>query len=172
MPLTNPSIEISGTYFSRFLDTVGDGSGDKDAIGDYSAAATDFLIAPQEPDETIKVARVIVQIADTGTVDAGSYGNGIALTNGIRLLLLDGANIQTDYMDGFPVLTNGTWARVSYDVAATAFGAGENYVSVRWTFTKGGSAITLRQGQSLAMRLNDDFSNLNSHTFCVQGLTI
>ncbi len=169
--LSSPSANNSGgTYFSRFLDTVGDGSGTKDANGDFSGAAQDFLITPNNS-QYFSIHRLIVEITDAGPIDAGRYGNNIILTNGITLLLLEGATIITDFTDGMPVFTNATWAKFCYDVLNTDFGAGDNYVQAHWTFTRGGAPLRLPSGRSLALRLNDDFTGLISHTFLVQGLS-
>lgn len=165
----NPTSQ--GEYFSRFLDETGDGSGNKDAIGDYSAVVTDFLITPPV-NNTFDIFRLLVQIADTGPIDAGFYGNNIVLTNGIRLLLLDNTGtIITDYVDTMPIITNANWARFAFDAKKTDFGAGQNYIDIRWTFQRGGRPLRLRN-QSLAVRLNDDFTSLTSHTFLMQGLSL
>lgn len=163
-----PGKPSGAEFFCRFLDTNGNGTGTVNAIGDFSAAPIDFFILPPV-NVTMDIFRIIVQIVDSGPVDAGSYGNGITLTNGISLLRLEGSTILQDLMVGVPVLTNGNWGRFAFDVIDTSFGTGENYVVVRWTFNRGGAPIRLIN-QSFAARLNDDFTGLNSHTFLVQGL--
>jgi len=156
------------TTICRFLDTNGDGTGTKDAIGDYSSAAEDFYIQPGA-NETYEIHRLIVRIADSGAPDAGKYGNNITLTNGISVHLEGG--ITRDLTDNMPVLSNGDRSKLCYDVNVISWGTGDDYVGVRWTFSKSGAPITLRGSISdkLIVRLNDDFSNLVGHTFMVQG---
>jgi hypothetical protein len=68
---------------SRYADTVGDGSGIKNAIGDYSGETpTIFKIAPSAG-EIYVINRLIPFLRDTGGLDADKYGNNITLTNGI-----------------------------------------------------------------------------------------
>lgn len=170
MSLSSPALDAPiGNFFCRFLDTNGDGSGTVQAIGDFSGASVDFFITPPE-NIRFDINRILIQIVDMGPVDAGSYGNGITLTNGISFLLLDGSTVLQDFMVGLPVLTNGDWGRFAFDIIDTSFGTGENYVSARWTFTRGGGPIKLNN-LSFAARLNDDFSGLVAHTFLVQGVS-
>lgn len=170
MPLSSPAAGSGGIYFSRFLDTAGDGTGTKNATGDFLASATDFKLTPG-PGQQFQINRICIQIEDVGNINSGKYGNLPALTNGILLLVLNGLNIDTDLMDGIPVFTNGNWSRCCYDFSITEFGGGAmNYVNARWTFARGGAPVILPAGLSLAMRLNDNFAGLNSHTFCAQGL--
>lgn len=156
--------------FFRFLDTAGDGTGTKNAIGNYSAAVTNFYIQP--PAGSIYViSRIIAHIADTGGLDAGSYGNGITLTNGVDIETADGTGTIIGITDGIPIKTNGEWARYCYDVQYTSFGTGLNYLNVRWSFFKTGSYIRIdgSKNELLKVILNDDFTDLDEHYFMVQG---
>ena len=158
--------------FARYADTVGDGSGVKQAIGDYSAAITDFLITPPENTQ-YKIARMIVHYEFTGVFTASDYGSGAQLANGISILRLDdNGNILDDYTDGIPITTNGNWGQPCYDSQPETVGAGNSYWRVRWTFARAGASINL-YNQSLAVRLNDDFTarNLVTHTFSMQGVS-
>ena len=172
MPLTSASVSNSGVYLSRYLDENGDGSGNNNAIGNYAAAATDFFIQPGEG-ERFDIARLIPSISDSAAFSGTSYGGIGALTNGVRLLKLDsGGNILFDYTAGDTVKSNAGWSAYCYDVTISNFGPGLNYLAARWTFTKGGAPITLRDQQQLVIRLNDDLSGLDSHRFLVQGVTL
>lgn len=169
MLTTNHIFDTQGFFFNRFFDTVGDGSGTKNAIGDYSLMPQDFILTPN-PERSLNVGRIIIEIVDGGSLDAGRYGNGIVLTNGIFLLLVD-ADLTTErnYMENMPVLTNGDWARFTGNIIISTFGAGDNFLTAVWDLTTSGKPVTLNN-QSLVMRLNDDFSNLVSHTFVAQGI--
>ena len=93
----------------RFLDTNGDGTGITNAIGNYNVTPTEFFIKPLVG-EVYEIDRLIIQIADNGSIDAGSYGNGISLTNGITLKKIDDlGNILIDLTNNAPILTNGAW---------------------------------------------------------------
>ncbi len=156
---------------SQLLDTVGDGSGTFDAIGDYSGAAEEFFIAPAAQ-EIYCITRLIVSLSDAGSFDADKYGNNIDITNGILLHVANASStlyplIQVNH----PVTTNAGWAHYCHDFTSHSFGSGQNHGTVRWTFAKSGQMVVLDGGLSekLVVTLEDDFSDLVSHHFLVQG---
>lgn len=157
----------------RYLDENGNGSGNKNANGNYAGSPTRFFIQPPA-DEVFFLNRMIVLLEDGGSIDAGGWGNGAALTNGVECDLRDPINdILTDLFDGLPLLTNAGWAQFCYDVRSTDFGAGNNYLGVRWTFTKSGRPLVLRgsKQESFGITFNDNVTNVVRNTFMVQGYT-
>ncbi len=158
------------SYVCRFMDTVGDGTGEKNAIGDYSSAEQIFFIQPSDIG-TLRITRLMISIEDAGPIDAGAYGNGIDLVNGIQLQVRDNSGVLNDLTDGVPIFTNAHWGRYTYDIKESSFGMGANYVLARWSFIKSGITIRLQgvENERLTMVLNDDFSGLVSHRFLVQG---
>lgn len=157
--------------FFRFLDTVGNGTGTKNAIGDYSSTQTDFkILNPVGADGDMEVNRLIVQIEDFGNAVAETYGVLGVLTNGVEILVFDGdGNTVIDVTDGQPIKNNGQWARHSYDVSIANFPGTNDFVECRWTFGRAGSPIELKPGWSFCARLNDDLQGLIAHYFQVQG---
>jgi len=154
----------------RYLDTNGDGTGTKSAIGNYSSSATSFMIKP--PDNYIYyLQRMIVMIEDGGAVDSGAYGNNITLTNGIHIHKSNDDGVILDFTDEFPIKTNADWGKLCYDVHNVNFGLGNEFVNVRWTFAKSGAPLKIdgNRGEKFEVILNDNFSGLVSHTFNVQG---
>ena len=152
----------------RFLDTAGNGTGTKDAIGDYSSGQK-FWIGPPAG-KCYVLHRCIVQIRDTANPSADGYGNLAALTNGIEpSVTINGT--KTDLSDGLTVKTNATWGRVCFDVKLDAFGSGNDFISVRWTFSKSGQPFILYGDDSdrFDMLLQDNLTGLVGHTFQVQG---
>ncbi len=159
---------------SRYLDTVGDGSGTKNAIGDYSAAVTEFKIQPAAS-LRFRIARLLVSVVDANGMRDDEYGNlGNALANGIQIQVKDtDGNVINDLTDGIPITTNGGWSHVCYDTQVFNIGAGEDHLLVRWTFSKSGTFIALSDNYYFAAILNDDFdeagTGLIGHYFMVQG---
>lgn len=161
----------------EFLDTVGDGSGTKNAVGDYSNQQ--FKIVPPAP-TIYYIRRMIVNIVDTGNMNAGTYGVLSALSNGISINYVSNG-VTYDLTGEVTVKTNGDWGRYCYDVSISDLGAVTNYVTARWTFAKalGGlvegietpNALTLygNNGDYFYANLNDDFAGITSHYFMVQG---
>lgn len=155
--------------FFRFLDTVGDGTGTINGNLDYSGAAADLKYIAPGPG--VNVARMIITVEDATGMRAERYGSlGAALTNGIKLIHLnvDGTD-RHDLTNGLPIKTNAQWGAYCYDVELKEWGAGNEFLLVRWTFEKAGSGIHLHPNEALAVRLNDDLRGLVNHNFQIQG---
>lgn len=162
-----------GQPFFRFLDTNGDGTGTKNATGNYASAADDFYL--QHPANAVTkcyLHRMIIHIADSANPSADVYGNlAAALTNGIQFLVLD-ANGDTfrDLTDGEPVKSNAEYGKFCFDVELDSFGSGADFIQIRWTFEKAGLPIQLSPGWSFVARVNDDLTGLIDHYFNLQGV--
>ena len=157
-------------HFSRVLSANGDGTGTKNAIGDYSSGQNFFIAPPAGSIYTI--TRMIVQIRDAGVFTADKYGFISELSTGISVLLLDDDdNTLVDLTDGLPVTCNADWGRLCHDVTHMDWGAGDEFISARWTFSKFGRPIQLHgdSGQKFAVHLEDDMTGLVDHLFTVQG---
>lgn len=153
----------------QLLDTIGDQLGSTEVNGDYSVTPQGFKFKPTENSALIE--RAFIMIEDSGSFDSGLYGNGLSLTNGIRVYLRDkDDNIITEYTS-FPIKTNGDWAGHCFDFNHFNWGAGNEVAAVRWTFSKAGEPIFIsaHKGEYLEFYLNDDFSGLIKHRFTIQG---
>ena len=142
------------------------------AVGNYAAAVEQFKYSPSR---RIEVHRLIIYIQDTGNFDVSSYGNGITLTNGIRVVVRDSNDMLLGALDGGePIKTNADWSGLCYDINYLSFGVGDNALAVRWTFERAGAPIRIdgSEGHYLAVELNDSFLALTDHTFNVQGIVI
>ncbi len=155
--------------FSRFLDTNGDGTGTKNAVGNYSSTATPFYIQPAA-NQTFYLARMLITVRDSGAFDAEEYGNGIALTNGITVTIHHDEHGELyDLTDGEPIKSNTDWGTRCYDVDVKTWGTGDEVLLGRWTFEKAGEPLVLNAPRSLRVNLNDNLSGLVGHYFVVQG---
>lgn len=162
---------MSRSDIYRILDTNGDGTGTKNAIGNYASAATKFYIKPPV-NQDYDLYRMIIHIADVGAFDAGKYGNNIELTNGIKVRISNASGVVLDLLDGLTVLTNVDWAGICYDARVSEFGLGDNYLHIRWTFAKSGQPLKINgeNGEWLEVLLNDSFVDLVAHYFTAQGV--
>ncbi len=151
----------------RYLDTNGDGTGTKSAIGNY-ASPTDFYFEAQRVTE---LHRILISVEDTQGMQAEEYGNlGAALSNGYVIEAKDASdNVLQDYCDGVAVTTNANLGRICYDLDLKSWGAGNELLLARFTFTRSGNPVILSAGQKLVVTLNDDFTGLLSHYFMLQG---
>ena len=157
----------------RYLDTVGDGTGTKNAGGagtDYSSTLTRFMIVPPATERFV-LSRMITMVRDSGTFDADKYGNGLALSNGITIEKRNAAGQLLDYCDGVPIKNNTGWAQMCHDKVIHSEGTGNEIMTVRWTFVKGGVPVELDgvNGEFFAATLNDDFTGLVEQYFFVHG---
>jgi hypothetical protein len=163
-------VEQESLVFNRPVSDNGLPAGNKNLIGNY-ATPTDFYVKAL-PGERLVISRVVVHVVDSGTFDSGSYGNGIVLTNGIKLVLNRASDGERDLTMGFPIKTNIDWARFCHDVLLSSFGIGNEGLSARWSFWKYGQryGIVLEEGDLIGFRLNDDFSGLVEHTMFFEGV--
>jgi len=162
----------SSLHVSRYLDTAGDGTGTKNATGDYSSTADEFYIAPAS-DEVMLIYELLIDIEDTSGMSESEYGNiGSALSNGIQIKKMRSVTVIDDFTDGVPVLTNANWGRVAFDKRYDTQGSGNESLVVRLRFIDTGEPIRLdgALGDRLAVQLNDDFTGLVSHYFKARGV--
>ena len=152
----------------RILDDLGDGTGVFNATGNYSNNITKFYI--QDFNNDILIKRLIVFISDAGSFDAGSYGNGITVSNGISIKKLDvNNNVLVDFTKQKKIKTNADLSYLSYGIQNTSFGSGLNYITAEIYFDDG---INLKRGEQFAVFFNDNFTNLNEHLFTIKGYII
>jgi hypothetical protein len=159
---------------SRFLSDDGTTSGTKEILGDYSETADEFTVAPPSG-QVFEIARIIVFVQDTGAFDAGDYGAiSSGITNGITVAVRDASGTITDLCDGVPITNNAGWARTCYDAQSLAWGTGDNMLTARWTFAKARAVPVLdgSKGEYLSAMVNDDLSDLVSHTIMAQGRSV
>lgn len=149
-------------------------SSDFEAIDDYSSASEDFYVEPAAG-EVWNISRLMVYIQDSGSFDSGGYGNngGNPLTNGIQVIHLYDS-VEYSLVDGENIKTNGHWARYCHDAVHYNYGAGDEFLTVRWTFSKAGKPLYLDgdRGDRVIIMVNDNHTNLNSHTFLFQGIKL
>ncbi len=162
------------TPLFQYLDTVGDGTGTKQAIGDYRTGEVFRIDAP--PGFICVIYRMLVHIQDAVSWRADRYGGlGAALPNGISIWVRsDDPTREVELTDGIPIKSNAEWAQVCYNTEQTAFGAGDDYLRARWTFSNSGQPLILRgdSNDRLTVELSDDFTGLVAHTFKIQGISI
>ena len=160
----------------QYLDTVGDTTGTDNAIGNYSDAGdglTEFKVAPGL-EEVYQLHRLVIVLSDAGTMVADGYGSSSALTNGIAAKIKNAAGTIVDFTSGDLIKANAEWAQICYDVAVLNFGTGNpnEYLTVRWTFTKGyGGPLILdgSKGEYFTLDLNDSMVHLLKQRFHAQG---
>ena len=158
--------------FVQTMDTVGDGSGTTEILGDFSAAAETFEVAgPTAADEHLVIVRVMVYTEDNASIDVEGYGGAAALTNGLTLDVTDSAGASVVDLTPTPIKSNGDWGAYCFDTAVDTWGQGDQAFKARWTFSKftDGSGLWLNNGQKLVLTANDSFVSLVAHRVIAQG---
>lgn len=152
----------------RLLDTNGDGTGTKNANGNYSSSPEEFYFKTLQD---AKINRLIIFIEDTTGIQAEEYGNlASALTNGYTLVVTDENDDEVlDLCDGLKIKTNANIGRYCFDVDLKTWGSGNDMIIARWTFLKAGFPLLLNTGYRLSITFNDDLSGLIEHSFMIQG---
>jgi hypothetical protein len=164
------------TPLYRYLDTDGDGTGTNNANGDYRAVPDGtgeeiFFIQPA-PGEIFRIERMIVSVRDSAGFRADKYGDiSGGLSTGIEIRVQSDGGTIVSLTNGINIKTNGDWAGVCYDANLYKEGSGDDYLAVRWTFSRAGYPLRLvgDDNERLEIVLNDNLSGLVHHYFQVQG---
>jgi len=129
-----------------------------------------YLAGPATYDDYAVVARIVVFAQDTGAMDAGGYGNGSALSNGITLKVTTADGTELIDLTPTPITTNGMWAAYCYDTQVQSWGTGDEILMARWTFTKSyGPGLELNHDSRLVATVNDDMTHLVNHLITAEG---
>lgn len=129
----NPHIGMTGPQkplMLRMLDTVGDGTGDQIANGNYSdagAGLTIFKFIPT-PGTIVRIKHMIVTIVDGGPANGDNYGGGITLANGIEIWFHTVLGETDPVTNGLPIKKNMDWSRLGAHIELSDFQTGNNYV--------------------------------------------
>ena len=156
----------------RYLSDDGTSSGTKNAIGNYSdgGLGETFFYYESPFGKTTVAQRMIMKIRDAAPFSADGYGGISALTNGITFLIRNDADEdQLDLTDGIPIQNNADWGRLCFDMRLDSFGSGDDFVTVRWTFSNSGSALIIPPGWKIGALFHDDLSGLDAHYFFLNG---
>lgn len=153
----------------QLLSTNGDGTGDVQAIGDYSAEMVEFFVT--NPSRSLHISTMTIAVRDVGLFTQEGYGSLTALPNGIRVNVKDDkSDVILDMTGGMPIRSNAAWALMTFEASPLPQGPGDGFFGVRWAFGReSGSDIILLPGHRLSVELNDDFTGLISHAFFIHG---
>lgn len=146
-------------------------AGSAEAAVDGSVTPVEFYVRPVAG-EVWRIARMLVFL-EASSIAAGSYGPVPvgSLSNGIRVYLANSDVETNDLLDVHTIHTSAGWAEYCHDAQVKAWGAGNEFLTVRWTFTKAGVPLRLdgNKQERLVVLVQDDLTGLVSHQFIVQG---
>lgn len=155
-------------WYSSYL-TIGD---EENLNGDYSN--TENWGRFEASNGTyIRIHRMLIALVDNGITNADVYG-GLAqpLPRGISFWLNQSGDLRR-LDSGLNTTRNWEFHRLAYDVdeESQSFGSGEDTIAIRWTFSNAGVPLRLNgtAGDSILVKLNDDFTGIDGHYFKIQG---
>lgn len=121
--------------------------------------------------KTVYLQRVNVSLVD-GSMTYGKFGGLTALTNGIKVEVLDSAGgTLVDFFDGETIKANEDFAPLAGVDAIAEPAAGDDFMPVRWTISKAGDSLRLIEGDVIRFTLQDDLSDLSYFRAMIQGVT-
>lgn len=147
-----------------------DENGIFNAITDCSGVTYPYFFTPGAG-QIFRAQRLLITVEDS-LIAADNYGNLSELTHGIEVGCCTGqTNMFVSLTEERPIVNNVGWATHCYDMVEHTFGAGNNFITARWSFDKGHVPIRLdgNEDQYLTIFCNDDFQGLVNHTFVIQG---
>ncbi len=167
------------TIFFRYLDTVGDGSGTKDASANFGTPDYYFIKPPAATHYVVERLTITIQDTTATTALADRFGTSAAITNGLQILYTKGTpgggttSIITDITDGVNIKKNSDILRLSSVANTGSFtGAAEGAFVGEVDFTRAtGGALVLDgdNGEALAVYMSDNLSAMAKIYYIAQG---
>lgn len=158
-------LRVKGKWASRFLDTVGDGSGSIEADIDGETVPTVFKYSVPEG-KILLVDRLVVWIRDFGAFDAEKYGNGLTLSAGIIGGSVDNkTNVFTPRTTQLPVKSNSDWPAYAFDFTYIPIGTGDNVAVAQYVYENDGAPLVFYGGTGYGIKIADNLSGLTGHRF-------
>ena len=170
--LTNRGNYVVRRPFEHYLDTNGDGTGTRNAVGDYSATPTDFYYQPPVG-VTVELTKLIIHVADKGLFSFDGYGAISAgqVVNGLQVLVERLGQVVLVLTDGEPITDNASMSHLNTDYQLVHFSNNHDSSSVSFDVATFDTPLQLHGdlGDKLILRLNDDFTGLDDHHFIAYG---
>lgn len=141
-------------------------SGSSDMTVDGSTTPVEFSLTPPSGKKWF-ISRVIISMEDTN-MSWKKFGSLTPLTNGVSAsFLLD--SVSHDLLDGATFKENASFTKYCYDAEINTDTT--DILRARWTFSKSGTFIELRNNTSdkIAVTINDDLTSLDSFQIIMQG---
>lgn len=161
---------FSGTPYIKYFANAGV----TNAIGNYSAAITDFTYKPASNERFIWHT-LDVMVADNGNFNQTDYGAITGgLTNGIKFFIKVGS-IEIPLLAGTIVKQNNDWLTLTHGVTLTTFAGTAQTLQANFDLINDFGAPIVLDGLNdvtLIIRLNDDFTTLTAQKFTLKGLLV
>ena len=163
----------------ELLRPFGDPEGNPNAIGNYAGTNQVFFV--YSPLKTFRVTSMTIEICaesmSEGDFGPGDYGNiEGGLDVGISMGVIDNGVVTTQVPANFRVKTISDWAAITSrnTIFLNKFGVPglqteHGMATLTWEVPSYSGAVRIPEGITIGVVLNDDFTSLSSHLFCIQG---
>lgn len=158
----------------QFLDTNGDGTGDKAANVDYSSTSKKYFIQPPDGKKYI-ISEFIIHIADHNNFVINKFAHSANLVNGIKITVKSNGVVVRDLTNGEPIKTTAQLFYLSSNVNLMDFqGTSGQAMVVTCSADNCRTPLALfgNKNDTLEVNLNDDFSSLDDMRFMVRGAVL
>lgn len=148
-------------YFNSFLK---DGTNIQ-AMGDYSNDKTEFVLT-NETKKYMFVSNMIIIVEENGSFKYNRYGNNIILKSGIKAYYTKNGEKHYIFGNEIPIKTNKDFLYYNCNIERKDFDSAHKFQKISFKFSDN---IVLGRDDKIVIELNDDFSNLEGHTFLIDG---
>ncbi len=158
--------------FSRRLDENGDGTGNSDALGNYSIGSPGIFFVQPPSNEIYVINKLIFNIGGSEVKKANDYGDiGGGLPNGILVEVYAGNTLVGNFTPDEPISNNATLFRITSQYVVTPFTDGLDYLKAVYSIAEDTTPMLLQGDLNMSLRVTcqDNLSSLISHTFSVLG---
>lgn len=153
-----------GVYFSRFMDTVGDGSGTVEQAVDGSITPVEFCVTAPAGYAYV-VNSLTINYAVTGKLDIGYGAAATALPNGLSIYEKNkDGDVTRNALFQLPIKDNSNWGAYSFDVLPLTLKNDNQSLTFVYDFIRDGAPIVLNPGYSYCVKINDKMTSyVNTH---------
>ena len=170
--LNNRGNYIVRSPYVHYLDTNGDGTGVKNAVGDYATTPTVFYYQPPVG-ITAEVTKLMIHVSDKGAFDVDGYG-AIApgqIVNGLKITVYRLGVKVLELTDGEPIVDNADLMHLNTDYKLINFTSnyGSSIVSLDAQAFQNSLLMHGDLEDQLRVELSDDYTGLEDQHFIMYG---
>ena len=150
-----------------FLTESGNGTGTRNFNNNYSVTAKDIYY---QAVTTFQLYSMQFSLTDAGQFAYDGYASNVALTNGVKFFFKAAGMAEVPLFNGVAVKTNADYEAMCSQYDTTSWGGSAQTAVVHIHFLEQcGCPLTLKTGDRIIIRLNDNFTGITTHVFAVGG---
>lgn len=157
----------NGFPSQEFLTTTGASSGTINNNLNFTVATDIFHLATAE----FRIYSLVMTLSTSVKINQADYGSiAGGLTNGINYYY-KAASLAEQKLNNHVIKTNDDYCILTPDFKITQFEGTAQTISILLDIRKlFGSPLVLNTGDKFIVRLQDNFTSLLHHTFCINGI--